>query len=311
MKEPKILLHRFKNIFQIGCFLIAIYFTTLFTAHYLENYDEQLITMSKFNREDDNNYPTFSLCFKGNTKFHWFHDLEIFHSYGLNVTQYELMLKGEPVTKYDRNRLTRTYNKTPIFVNDGIDVDFNNFHLQPSDFIRSLSFFTEKALNDTHIANAQDWDENEKPPLSLSYQTPETICFSRNSKDFLNIVRLYDLITLNSESMIESLTTNMNTSKDIEMDIFVHYPNQLIRSFGKSKYSTSFDDLRSSLVGRKMLEFKLTECKRIKRRVDAVEPCSGKIKNEKITINICKKDLVNISVVYQHISNQLYPTTWT
>ena len=191
------------------------------------------------------------------------------------------MLKGEPVTKYIRNILTRSYNKTPIFVNDGIDVDFNNFHLQPSDFIRSLSFFTEKALNDTHIANAKDWEENEKPPLRLSYQTPETICFSRNSKDFLTSVRLYDLITLNSERMNESLTTNMNTFKDIEMDIFVHYPNQLIRSFGKSQYSTSFANLNSSLNGTtpKILEFKLTEFKRIKRRVDAIKPCSDKIKN--------------------------------
>ena len=106
MRKPKIILHRFKIIFQVGCFLNAIYFTTLFSTQYLENTDTQLIAMKKFNQENDNVYPTFSMCFKG-AKFHWYHDLEIFKSYGLNATQYELMLKGETALRYDRSDLGR------------------------------------------------------------------------------------------------------------------------------------------------------------------------------------------------------------
>ena len=65
------------------------------------------------------------------------------------------------------------------------------------------------------------------------------------------------------------------------MDIFVHYPNQLITSFEKAKYSTSFFHLISILNGTtpKVLDFKLTECKRIKKRHDSNEPCSQKIPN--------------------------------
>ena len=97
--------------------------------------------MKKFNQENDNAYPTFSICFKG-AKFHWYHDLEIFNSYGLNATQYELMLKGETALRYDRSELGRRYKKTPIFVRNGSDVDFSKYHLQPIDlmtnFIRSI-----------------------------------------------------------------------------------------------------------------------------------------------------------------------------
>lgn len=54
MSKPKILLHHFKIIFQVGCFLTAIYFTTLFSTQYLENTDTQLIAMKTFNEEPNN-----------------------------------------------------------------------------------------------------------------------------------------------------------------------------------------------------------------------------------------------------------------
>ena len=93
--------------------------------------------MKKFNQETDNDYPTFSICFKG-TKFQWYHDFEIFDSYGLNGTQYQLMLEGEGVMKYDRNDLIRNYNKTPVFVNKGRDIDFSKYHLSTKDLMKNF-----------------------------------------------------------------------------------------------------------------------------------------------------------------------------
>ena len=112
--------------------------------------------MKKFNQDNDNVYPTFSMCFKG-AKFHWYHDLEIFNSYGLNATQYELMLKGETALRYDRNDdSVRSYKKTPIFLGNGSDVDFSKYHLQTkdlmSDFIHSIHYSTENSSMDTNIS---------------------------------------------------------------------------------------------------------------------------------------------------------------
>ena len=111
-------------MFQACCLLVAIYYTTLFSRDYLENIDEQLITMKRFNENEDHVYPTFSICFKG-LKFQWYHDNRIFHSYSLNAAQYKLMLEGETAERYDRNDLIRSYEKTQVFVDDGVAVDFS------------------------------------------------------------------------------------------------------------------------------------------------------------------------------------------
>ena len=284
MRNPKIILHRFKIIFQVGCFFTAIYFTTLFSTQYQENIDAQLIAIKKFKEENDNVYPTFSMCFKG-TKFHWYHDLEIFNSYGLNATQYELMLKGEIARRYDRNYPVRSYEKTPIFLNNGSDVDFSKYHLQTKDvmtvFIHSIKFSSEDSSMDTHVTITNNGNESKEHPLYLSFQTADTICFSRNTDQNSKSIRLNDLITLNSSALSESVKYEDTLLEDTQLDIFVHYPNQLMQSFGKAKYSTSFSQLLSTLndTDPKILEFKLSECKRIKRRVDSNVPCSVNIKN--------------------------------
>ena len=224
------------------------------------------------------------MCFKG-AKFHWYHDLEIFNSYGLNATQYELMLKGEPATRYDRNDLVRSYKKTPIFLGNGSDVDFSKYHLQTQDlmknFIRSVNYSNENSSIDTDISITKDFNETKDLPLYLSFQTADTICFSRNSVSDSSSIRLNDLITFNSSAIYESISYEDTLLKGTILDVFVHYPNQLIQSYGNPKYSISFSHLNSILYDRspKILEIKLSECKRIKRRVDSNEPCSENIEN--------------------------------
>ena len=267
----------------MGCLLIAIYFTTLFSAQYLENSDEQLINMKKFNEEKDHHYPTFSLCFKG-LKFQWYNEHRIFNSYGLNTTQFQFMIKGKTATRYDRNNLIRSYNKTPVFVDDGYDVSFSRFHLQTNDFITSIEFSAENSSMDTFIKDTKDWNETMDQPIHLAFQSPERICFSRNSADYPSSIRLHDLITLNSTAIKESIKTEFGITYDTKMEIFVHFPNQLIKSFGKAKYSISFSHLLSTLTPKndstpKILEFKLSECKRLKKRVKSNDPCSAQIKN--------------------------------
>ena len=260
-----------------------MYFTTLFSTQFLENSDAQLITIKKFNQEMDNDYPTFSICFKG-TKFQWYHDFEIFDSYGLNGTQYQLMLEGETALKYDRNDVMRTYHKTPVLVNEGRDIDFSEYHLSTkdlmSDFLRSIHYSAENPSMDFNISSTTDWNETESRPLHLSYQTPKTICFSRNSSDILTSYRLYDMITLNSSAIKASVLPPLERG-DTQMDIFVHYPNQLLQSFGKAKYSTTFSHLLSTLndTNPKVLEIKLSENKRLRKRVNSKDPCTKTIQD--------------------------------
>ena len=167
----------------------------------------------------------------------------------------------------------RSYSKEPVFFNNGSDMNFDSAYVQMFDFVKSLHFTTEDPLSDIKVLHASDWNASNEPPLHLAYQTADTICFSRKSSDTLGSVRLIDLIIIDS-SVIRFY-------QETEMKIFVHYPGQLITSFEKAKYSTSFAHLISVLNGTtpKVLEFKLTENKRLKKRHDSNEPCNRSIQN--------------------------------
>ena len=281
MKNPKILLYRYKVIFQIVCFLFAVYFTARFSSQYSENSDVQLITMKKFNEKTDSSYPTYSFCFKG-ARFHWFHDLEIFNSFSLNATQYERMMMGETSERYDRNDFNRSYIKTPVFLNSGNKIDFDSYYVQISDFLSSLHFAAEPASADTLMSSPKEMNLRKDPALYLSYHTADKVCYSRKVTDHPDSIRLNDLITFNSSILL--------LYPETKMEVFVHYPNQLMRVLEKPKYSASFVHLQSILSPRpsivsfiasqmKILEFKLTESKRIKKRHDSNEKCNQNIEN--------------------------------
>ena len=142
-KKPRILLHRLKIAFQVGCCFIALYFTLLFSTQYLENNDVQSIEMKNFNHEEDSQYPSFTFCFKG-ARFRWLRDLDIFNAYGVNATQYELMLRGEDAMRYVRNDLIRSYHKESVFFNDSAKTNFKDAHPKTTDFLKYFHFTTEK-----------------------------------------------------------------------------------------------------------------------------------------------------------------------
>ena len=228
--------------------------------------------MKKFNNEIDDKYPTFSFCFKGD-RFHWFHDFEIFNSFGLNSTQYARMIKGQNAEKYQRNAFNRSYTKVPVFSSSSKEMSFKSFYLQIPDFLRSLHFATEATTYDTIITDPREWNSKKVPAIHISHQTADKICFSRKSTDFPDSIRLHDLIIVDSNIL--------KFYDETKMDIYIHYPNQLIRSLGKAKYSTTFSHFLSILNGTipKILEFKLSESKTIRRRHDSNEKCSRSIKN--------------------------------
>ena len=224
--------------------------------------------MKSFNHGEDSKYPSFTFCFKG-ARFRWFKDLDIFNAYGLNATQYELMLRGENAMRYVRYDLIRSYNKELVFLNHSEKTTFNNLYPKTADFLKYFHFNIEKHASENHDEKSSAKELGMFP----SYETTDKICFSRNSNDIPNSVRLYDLITLNSSFF--------RMYEETILEIFVHYPNQLLSSFGRPKYSASFHRLMSILndTNPKTLEFKLSECKRLKKRYNSKNACNRTINN--------------------------------
>ena len=72
--------------------------------------------------------------------------------------------------------------------------------------------------------------------------------------------------------------------KTAELQVFIHSPNQLVVSLDKPKYRSSFERFTSSLIGKtakepKVLEFKISQVKQLRKRSDSNIPCSDNVED--------------------------------
>ena len=252
---------------------------TLLAERFMENSDSSFILIKKINQEPADKYPTFSLCFNG-ANFHWYHDNNIFSTYGINATQFELMLKGEKAIRYEPLLSPRLYRKVPVIMKNATDFPLDQFYLQNTDFIQELHYVTNNEVNDLSYTKGINRNNDSRPAMYLSYQSAEMICYTRNSTDPLKSLRSYDLLTFNSLLISDGLYAETNIA------IYIHYPGQLLWSFAKPfenpKWSSSFSDLFTQLKNNsnpKILEFEISQMRVLRKRENAEIPCNKGIQN--------------------------------
>ena len=302
MKDTKSIVSHIGRAFQIACFLLSIYYTLLFCIQYGENADSNLTVVKKFNIETKDKYPTVSLCFSGNN-FHWFNinHLKLFESYGLSLLQFENMLKGQPTFRYEKNHSLQLYKKIPTLVNDVDLSNFDQLHVKVTDFIKEIKYSYENLEHNDYYPNDQGVAASPESLIKLSYQTPDTICFTRKDEDPLNSIRLHDLITVKTSLLSET------RYKDTKFNIFIHYPGQLIRSLDWPVFTTSFNSLGTLLgaamsnLRRYVLEFKIFGIKTLRKRSDSNTPCKhDTISDDRYLQQQFVKELGCIPIYWKH-----------
>ena len=237
-------------------------------GRYFENRDATAITYRKYNQNSNDQYPTYSICFKGE-KFHWYRQLTLFNVYGITSSQFEQMLKGQTAYKYQLNYTSLVYNKVPIAVENTSEIGIETVHLQMSDLLVELQFDTENENNSFYYGKDQTRKSNAQPQFNIGYHTPEMICFTRKSTDVLKSVRMQDFLSLNRSILSHGMY------KDTEIQIFIHHPGQHWRSFD----TPSFKSLFSGYDFEKTLEFKLSQGAILRKRPDSNDPCNKDILN--------------------------------
>lgn len=252
--------------------------TVLLSQRYIQNSDASTTNMRTYNEGPQDIYPTFTLCFKG-TNFHWFHDHNIFRTYQLNRTQYDLMLKGEHPIRYDFNRTSRTYEKVTGPSKNISGTSFDQFHLSISDILVGLEFAKQNYWETIIYPRKNDDESNKVPPLKLVYQTADLICFGRKEEVPSTSRRIFDMIWFDTAIM------NLKLYLKTELRIFVHYPGQLIASFDSPKYiSTFYDFLVQTEIpydggNQKVLELEISQCKKLRKRPSSNIPCNPNIRD--------------------------------
>ena len=242
-----------------------------FVKRFTENDNATSIAYRRFNNNPKDEYPTFSICFKG-TPFHWYHDLDIYKAFELRIEQYEMMLKGRQAFSYQYDPSSRLFRKIPTLVNNGSNAAYKEFHVQLVDFLLEANF---TALNKTHSRRffaKTDVGRINEPPFNVSYHAPDMICFARDSIYVSNLIRIEDLLTFNRSLMTDIMY------KNTEIQIFIHHPGQLIRSLAIPSFTSSFSSFLD-YQHNKLLCFKMYQSTVIRKRPDYREPCNTDIQD--------------------------------
>ena len=178
--------------------------TIKLSSQYLENKDATSILYKQYNTGPHDKYPTFSICFQGN-QFHWYNELEIFRAFGVPVLEYVRILSGKSATRYEYNLTSRLYKRFPAYMDLTLNANFDKFHIQISDFVRKSEFVNEQ--NKEVFNYGMDiYNSSPQPAFYIGYQTPDMICFTRNSNDPIGAIRLYDNLSLNRSILTASCT---------------------------------------------------------------------------------------------------------
>ena len=268
MKEPKLLLGRAKISFGLVCVASTTLLSLTETFRYLQNSDISSITNRRFNEQYHDQYPTFSICFKGQD-IYWRNEHLLFDKLELSSSQYADTLKGRGWRyKYDETK--EIYYKEHVTFDNVSNIDLNTVTLRDSDVIVGAQFITKTKEQEYHYVKNNNEKNTSRVPFHIGYQTPDEICFTRNSKYERDLIRLYDKISLN-QNLLEP-----GNNHNVEIRIIVHYPGQLIRDFD----NPSFRSFLGSYQGNKMLEMKISSVTKLTRRNDSNIRCNPDINND-------------------------------
>ena len=272
MKKPQLITTRAKRAFALACFFFACYFTATQFALFSQNRDSSSIAYKPFNLSPTDKYPTFSICLKG-YQIYWQQEKFLFDTTGATSSQYTDILRGAG-TRYKYDEETRLYLKESVGLDNISTVSFDQMLLNPTDLFVEVDLFAYDDRQSTHYVALNKGSNSSKLPFNIAYQTAEEICFSRDSKDEIDLTRDYDLISL-STSLLQP-----GNHLDLELRVITHYPGQLLRSFDNPSYSSTL----ASHDKQKLLDLKVSHVTTLRKRPTSNVPCNDKIENDDMVL---------------------------
>ena len=238
-------------------------------TRFLENRDASSVSYRMFSLLPQDTYPAFSICFTG-AEFRWYHDETLYDIFGISPAQYTKILKGDVGTKYDYNYDSHLFSAMPLKYDDVSDKNSEDTYLKVSDILYGSEIVTGHTKTTDNYGNQIKQTTERNMPFDIGHQSPDTICFSRKSRDRLGVIRSTDTLKLNY-SMLKLVDYKMT-----EMAVILHYPGQLLRSLDNPRYKTTFEYFDR----RKILDLKISNVVVQRKRPDSNIPCNDKIKDE-------------------------------
>ena len=238
--------------------------TTKQIIRFLENADSTSIEFRPFNLAPKDKYPTFTICYTGYDA-HWNKAQAIFRTFGLHPSKFGEMLKGEDVFSYEYNYTSRLYKKTPVDIRDYPHLDIQRFSLKISEVLTGLEFGTQPEDNGVSFGSSDFGKRLDRIPLEVGFNTSDTVCFTRSSEEPLDTLRTYDWLSFNKSVLTDE------RFKNVVLKIFVHYPNQLMRSFHMPAFRSILGETSYSWT--KLLKITIGKVTILRKRAGSNVPC--------------------------------------
>ena len=182
------------------------------------------------------------------------------------------MLKGQQVIRYDYDYSLMLYNKIPVDPVHFADVDVENFTLKMSDILTGLEFVTDDDMTSIRYGSGTKGKETYNIPFYVGYKTPDTICFTRASGDSVNTQRLLDWLAF-SPSVL-----GKPEFQDVVLQIYVHYPQQLLRSFHNPAFKSTLKILSKKYY--RDVKISISKVTILRKRPGSNVPCDEYLEND-------------------------------
>ena len=77
--------------------------------------------------------------------------------------------------------------KSPVCLSNISDGGIDKFRLQITNIVKEVKFAAENPNHEIYYGTDTSKKSIDEPPFHIGYQTPNTICFTRNSNDHLEL----------------------------------------------------------------------------------------------------------------------------
>ena len=254
---------------------------TLSQIHsYSENKDSSTVALKMFNERPEDNYPTFTFCIKSENGFIFSRDVEEMH---LTRTQYGYHLRGG-VT------LNSTSDK---YFQRSILNDYQLFSMKLVSILTQFDFTTKTGMESISYNENMTDKEVIGRAFYHSYRDPDRVCYTRKteSRNMIRSIRKEDSVHLDINNFIDS-DEDSNILFSGTFDIFLHHPNQFIRSMDKPVFSISFNRSKSEMNENKkaVIDISIAFVSVLRKRPDANKRCNSSLTNDD---EMFKKQIVN------------------
>jgi hypothetical protein len=246
-----------KVVFYIFASLSAGLLAYLQVQNYAENHDISYVTTQKFNAQEKDVYPSFSVC--------------LYSSFGLIFKQNKNILgfKGWKGGYTYRKMLLGEENPSSQFREINFDEVAVNLL---GDIVTRFTAVTNDGLI------SEEWkakDIHYNVPFILEYQDPNQICITRKRVFKKHSILNYERITINAERLY-------NVTADLH--VYIHSPGELTRILHRPTMSFSLNDfkdiLRSPLRGNNHYRFQIDHVEIMRKRPDGLLQCNESVFND-------------------------------